>query len=150
LISIAIPRRRLGISPRQIDSTLYDAYGQRQVSTIYSAINQYHVVMEIDPRYTQFADSLRDVYVATSAATPPGTAVTNAPGGTVTAATTVGTTARPMTAPASATVTASTTSARRRQRALPRRRPRNANAARNAATNALANTGTAPHRPVPP
>ena len=42
---------RLGITPAQIDNTLYDAFGQRQVSVIYSAINQYHVVMEIDPRY---------------------------------------------------------------------------------------------------
>ena len=75
---------RLGISPLQIDNTLYDAFGQRQVSVIYSAINQYHVVMEIDPRYTQYPDSLRDVYVATSGGTPPGTATTNAPGGTVT------------------------------------------------------------------
>ena len=41
---------RLGITPAQIDNTLYDAFGQRQVSVIYSAINQYHVVMEIDPQ----------------------------------------------------------------------------------------------------
>ncbi|MGB6750967.1 MAG: efflux RND transporter permease subunit, partial [Xanthobacteraceae bacterium] len=57
---------RLGITPAQIDNTLYDAFGQRQVSVIYSAINQYHVVMEIDPRYTQYPASLRDIYVATS------------------------------------------------------------------------------------
>ncbi len=57
---------RLGVSPLQIDNTLYDAFGQRQVSVIYSAINQYHVVMEIDPRYTQYPDSLRDVYVSIS------------------------------------------------------------------------------------
>ena len=44
---------RLGITPEQIDNTLYDAFGQRQVSTIYSAINQYHVVMEVAPRYWQ-------------------------------------------------------------------------------------------------
>jgi hypothetical protein len=56
---------RLGISPLQIDNTLYDAFGQRQVSVIYSAINQYHVVMEIEPRYTQYPDSLKDVYVST-------------------------------------------------------------------------------------
>ena len=82
---------RLGISPLQIDNTLYDAFGQRQVSVIYSAINQYHVVMEIDPRYTQYPNSLRDVYVSLSGATPAGTATTNAPAGNVTAATTVGT-----------------------------------------------------------
>jgi multidrug efflux pump len=78
---------RLGISPLQIDNTLYDAFGQRQVSVIYSAINQYHVVMEADPRYTQYPDSLRDVYVSLTGATPAGTATTNAAGGTVTAAT---------------------------------------------------------------
>src|SRR6202041_1059111 len=78
---------RLGITPQQIDNTLYDAFGQRQVSVIYSAINQYHVVMEIDPRYTQYPESLRDVYVATSAATPAGTAISNAPAGTVTSTT---------------------------------------------------------------
>src|SRR6202043_2992560 len=82
---------RLGITASQIDSTLYDAFGQRQVSVIYSAINQYHVVMEIDPRYTQYPNSLRDVYVSLSGATPAGTATTNAPAGNVTAATTVGT-----------------------------------------------------------
>ena len=60
---------RFGISPRQINNTLYDAFGQRQVSIIYSAINQYHVVMEVDPRYTQYPESLGDVYVATSGAT---------------------------------------------------------------------------------
>nr|MDA8253103.1 efflux RND transporter permease subunit [Rhodospirillales bacterium] len=42
---------RLGITPLQIDNTLYDAFGQRQVSVIYSAQNQYHVVMEVAPRY---------------------------------------------------------------------------------------------------
>jgi multidrug efflux pump len=77
---------RLGISPLQIDNTLYDAFGQRQVSVIYSAINQYHVVMEIDPRYTQYPSSLRDVYVAISGGAPAGSAVSNAPAGTVTAA----------------------------------------------------------------
>jgi multidrug efflux pump len=74
---------RLNISPRQIDNTLYDAFGQRQVSIIYGAYNQYHVVMEVDPRYAQDANSLRDVYVSTVPATPAGTAVSNAPTGTV-------------------------------------------------------------------
>jgi multidrug efflux pump len=136
---------RLGISPQQIDNTLYDAYGQRQVSVIYSAINQYHVVMEIDPRYTQFPDTLRDVYVATTGGTAPGTAATNAPGGTVTPATTVGTVATPITAPASSTAAAassaggsSATSTASTATTL------NANSARNAFTNALANTGHGP------
>jgi multidrug efflux pump len=57
---------RLGVSPRLIDTTLDDAFGQRQVSTIYSALNQYHVVMEAAPEYWQSADSLNDVYVKSS------------------------------------------------------------------------------------
>jgi multidrug efflux pump len=76
---------RLGITPAQIDNTLYDAFGQRQVSVIYSAINQYHVVMEIDPRYTQFPASLNDVYVATSGGGAAGSATSNSPAGTVSA-----------------------------------------------------------------
>ncbi len=77
---------RLGITPAQIDNTLYDAFGQRQVSVIYSAINQYHVIMEIDRRYTQFPTSLDDIYVATSAGGASGTAKSNASAGSVTAA----------------------------------------------------------------
>ena len=59
--------RRLGISPTLIDTTLNDAFGQRQVSTIYSALNQYHVVMEAAPEYWQSPDALDHVYVSTSA-----------------------------------------------------------------------------------
>ena len=131
---------RLGISPQQIDNTLYDAFGQRQVSVIYSAINQYHVVMEIDPRYTQFPDSLRDVYVATTGGTPRGTATTNAPGGTVTAATTTGP-CTPIAPPASSMAAASGTT---RSSATSTVTTLNANSARNAFTNALANTGHGP------
>jgi multidrug efflux pump len=133
---------RLGVSPAQIDNTLYDAFGQRQVSTIYSAINQYHVVVEVDPRYTQFPGSLRDVYVATSGGPPSGTAVTNAPGGTVTAATTLGTVATSITPAASATAITSGNSASSSPASSgATARALNTNSARNAATNALANTG---------
>jgi multidrug efflux pump len=52
---------RLNLSMRQIDSTLYDAFGQRQVSTIYEALNQYRVVMEAAPQYWQSPQSLDDV-----------------------------------------------------------------------------------------
>ena len=52
-----------GISPQLIDATLYDAFGQRQVSTMYTALNQYHVVMEVAPEYWQNPQTLRDVYV---------------------------------------------------------------------------------------
>ncbi len=57
---------RLGISASQIDNTLYDAFGQRQVSTIYSAQNQYHVIMEVEPRYWQTPETLKDIYVSTA------------------------------------------------------------------------------------
>jgi multidrug efflux pump len=54
---------RFGISPQLIDNTLYDAFGQRQVSTMYKALNQYHVVMEAAPQYWQNPQTLRDIYV---------------------------------------------------------------------------------------
>ncbi|MBI4291568.1 MAG: multidrug efflux RND transporter permease subunit [Betaproteobacteria bacterium] len=55
---------RLGVTTRMIDATLNDAFGQRQVSTIYNALNQYRVVMEAAPRYWQSPDALASVYVA--------------------------------------------------------------------------------------
>jgi len=57
---------RLGITPQEIDSTLYDAFGQRQVSTTYKELNQYHVVMEVAPQFWQRADTLKNIYVASS------------------------------------------------------------------------------------
>ncbi len=54
---------RFGISPQLIDNTLYDAFGQRQVSTMYTGLNQYHVVMEAAPAYWQDPQFLREVYV---------------------------------------------------------------------------------------
>ena len=54
---------RFSISPQLIDNTLYDAFGQRQVSTMYSTLNQYHVVMEVAPEYWQNPDILRDIFV---------------------------------------------------------------------------------------
>ncbi len=57
---------RLGVLPATIDSTLYDAYGQRQVSTIFTQLNQYHVVLQVDPRFQQNPDALKDIYVASS------------------------------------------------------------------------------------
>ncbi len=55
---------RFGISPQLIDNTLYDAFGQRQVSTMYTALNQYHVVMEAAPEFWQNPQFLNDVYVS--------------------------------------------------------------------------------------
>ncbi|HSV14367.1 MAG TPA: multidrug efflux RND transporter permease subunit [Tepidisphaeraceae bacterium] len=60
---------RLGITPQVIDDTLYDAFGQRQVSTMYSQLNQYHVVMEADPRFTQGPEGLQYVYVRSKTGT---------------------------------------------------------------------------------
>jgi multidrug efflux pump len=54
---------RLGVTPLQIDNALYDAFGQRQISTIYQQLNQYHVVMEADLQYRNSADSLKNIYV---------------------------------------------------------------------------------------
>ncbi len=102
---------RLGISTSQIDNTLYDAFGQRQVSTIYSAQNQYHVIMEVEPRYLQSPEILREIFVSTAGGAASGTQLTNAVIGTVAAGT---------------AATASSIAG---------------SSARNAATNALANTG---------
>ncbi|MGC2108005.1 MAG: multidrug efflux RND transporter permease subunit [Candidatus Korobacteraceae bacterium] len=57
---------RLGITPQQIDAVLYDAFGQEQISTIYQTLNQYHVVMEVDPKYQLTPSALDSVYVITS------------------------------------------------------------------------------------
>jgi multidrug efflux pump len=103
---------RLGITVSQIDNTLYDAFGQRQVSTIYVARNQYHVIMEVAPRYWQNPQTLKDVYISTSGASVGGSQATNAVAGTVAAA-------------------GQSTSAN----------SANANAARNLATNSIGATG---------
>jgi multidrug efflux pump len=103
---------RLGITVSQIDNTLYDAFGQRQVSTIYVARNQYHVVMEVAPRYWQNPETLKDVYISTSGGSVGGSQATNAVAGTVVATGS----------------SASTNSA-------------NAQAARNLATNSIGATG---------
>jgi multidrug efflux pump len=109
---------RLGVSASQIDNTLYDAFGQRQVSTIYSAQNQYHVIMEVEPRYWQTPETLKDIYVSTTGGAASGTEATNAVIGTVAASTAK--------TPGTTTVTAASIAS---------------SSARNASTNALANTG---------
>jgi multidrug efflux pump len=108
---------RLGITVAQIDNTLYDAFGQRQVSTIYNSRNQYHVVMEVAPAYWQNPDTLKDVYVSKSGGGVGGTQGTNAVAGTVRGATPAASTA---------SATASTIAA---------------DAARNLALNSIGNTG---------
>ncbi len=110
---------RLGVTASQIDNTLYDAFGQRQVSTIYSAQNQYHVIMEVEPRYWQSPEALRDIYVSTAGGSASGTETTGAVIGTVAAA--AGNKAAASSAATAASIAGSS--------------------ARNASTNALANTG---------
>ena len=65
---------RLGITPTMIDQTLYDAYGQRQVSTMFTQLNQYHVVLELMPGYQKAPQDLRDLYIRTGAGSSTGSA----------------------------------------------------------------------------
>ena len=60
---------RLGILPQAIDDTLYDAFGQRQVSTMFTQLNQYHVVLEVDPQFQSNPDTLKSIYVKSSTGT---------------------------------------------------------------------------------
>ena len=105
---------RLQLNPASIDNTLYDAFGQRDVSTIYNPLNQYHVVMEVAPQYWQSPETLNNLWISTAGGTVNGTQATNAVARTVTSAKT----ASSNTAAAIA-----------------------ANTAINQATNALANSG---------
>ena len=54
---------RFGITPTTIDNTLYDAFGQRQINTMYTQVNQYHVILEADPRFQQNPGNLHDLYI---------------------------------------------------------------------------------------
>src|SRR5262249_33731778 len=54
---------RFGITPQMIDDTLYDAFGQRLVSTMFTQLNQYHVVLEVEPKFQRNTDALKDIYV---------------------------------------------------------------------------------------
>jgi multidrug efflux pump len=74
---------RLGLLPSAVDNTLYDAFGERQVSTIYNAMNQYAVVMEVAPEYWQNPETLKKLYVSTSGQVASGTQASNAVSGTV-------------------------------------------------------------------
>ena len=57
---------RLGITPQMIDDTLYDAFGQRQVSTMFTQLNQYHVVLEVDPAFQKNPRALNEIYLPSS------------------------------------------------------------------------------------
>jgi multidrug efflux pump len=75
--------RRYGFVANQIDNVLYDAFGQRTVSTIFNPFNQYFVVMEVAPKYWQYPNMLQRTYLSTAAGNPSGTEQTQAQGGTV-------------------------------------------------------------------
>ena len=81
---------RLGISTRNISATLYDAFGQRQVSTIYNALNQYHVVMEVAPQWWESPESLKDIYVSKSGGALSGTQTTGSIASSTTGSTSTG------------------------------------------------------------
>ncbi len=61
---------RLGVAAQDIDNALYDAFGQRQVSTMYRPLNQYHVVMEVAPEFQQTTEALQNIYLRSSSGTP--------------------------------------------------------------------------------
>jgi multidrug efflux pump len=113
--------KRYGFDPNQIDSVLYDAFGQRTVSTIYNPINQYFVVMEVAPQYWQYPQSFNHIYLSTAAGNASGSASTQMPTTTVSGVT-----------PYSAVTTASST--------VSNTNARNANAVANVQNNSIANS----------
>ncbi|WP_019142866.1 efflux RND transporter permease subunit [Noviherbaspirillum massiliense] len=96
---------RLGLSARDVDNALYNSFGQRQVATIYDELNQYHVIMEVAPKYARSPESLNDVYVPAK-----GTAATG-PTGSGTAGAATGAAANSATGTGSSAVVSSTTGA---------------------------------------
>ena len=88
---------RLGITARDVDNALYDAFGQRQVSTIYRALNQYHVVMGVAPQFATGPEALAGVYVPTKAVTT--TAATTTTTATTTDPLSISTSGQPVAVP---------------------------------------------------
>jgi multidrug efflux pump len=68
---------RMGISPQAIDETLYDGFGQRQISTLYTQLNQYHIILETLPSFQRHPEDLHDVYVRSAVAPTVSTSNTN-------------------------------------------------------------------------
>ncbi|MDR3446193.1 MULTISPECIES: efflux RND transporter permease subunit [unclassified Dyella] len=106
---------RYGFAPNQIDNVLYDAFGQRTVSTVYNQLNQYYVVMEVAPEYWQYPQSIERIRFSTAAGNPSGTQQTQMSGALVSGTT------------STTTANASTNT-------------RNANAEANQLTNAISNS----------
>ena len=81
LVIDRVTASRMGITPQMIDETLYDAFGQRQVDTLYTQLNQYHVILETMPDFQSNPDRLRDIYVRSGAATSSGTVTSSSGSG---------------------------------------------------------------------
>jgi multidrug efflux pump len=88
LIVDRVTASRMGITPQAIDQTLYDAFGQRQVSTLYTQLNQYHIILETQPDFQKNPAKLQDIYVRSALA--PSALTTGTSGATVTATTASG------------------------------------------------------------
>jgi multidrug efflux pump len=112
---------RYGFVANQIDNVLYDAYGQRTVSTIFNPLNQYFVVMEVAPEYWQYPQAINGLYLSTAAGNPSGSQQTQMQGGTVTGV------QQPVAIAAAASAAAATNAL-------------NSNAEANAQTNSIANS----------
>ena len=110
----------MGVTPAAIDNVLYDAFGQRTVSTIFNQINQYFVVMEVAPKYWQYPQMIDRIRFSTAAGNASGTQQTQMPGNTVT--------------PVQTSVVATSRTSAPTTNAL------NANAEANVLTNAIANS----------
>jgi multidrug efflux pump len=100
----------LGITPSSIDQTLYDAYGQREISTMFTQLNQYHVVLEVDPAFQRNPLELRDLFIRSGTGYPAGTTGVVS-GGTSSASVPSGPAASAPTAASSTLATASSTAA---------------------------------------
>jgi multidrug efflux pump len=102
-VSLVIDRvtaSRLGIAPNTIDNTLYDAFGQRQISTMYTQLNQYHVILEVDPKEQTSPSKLQDLYVpegSSSGGSGPGASSSYASSGSSSAGSSATTTSVPYT-----------------------------------------------------
>jgi multidrug efflux pump len=91
LVIDRVTASRMGITPQMIDQTLYDAFGQRQISTLYTQLNQYHIVLEVMPQFQQTPGDLHDIYIRSALApTSSGTAVGAGANGLVTASSSSG------------------------------------------------------------
>ncbi|MGB6198878.1 MAG: efflux RND transporter permease subunit [Candidatus Acidiferrales bacterium] len=90
LVIDRVTASRMGISPQMIDETLYDAFGQRQISTLYTQLNQYHVILETLPNFQANPSNLEDIYVRSGSFTSAGTSTNSGGSGASTSLVTTG------------------------------------------------------------